>query len=439
MCVYEPVFMHDIGWRSSAGDAVTETPSLLMPTSKPLRVCVISDIDPLTQALGSTEYLSGVMSLVAGAGHECHLLVLSPLGQAAIRRPVGLMHHYSRPYRSVTLRRALRYGDKLYNLDPTHWLRRLLRRIGLNHKDSKEQWLRTVDPGAADWAARRIATLDPDVVIANYFNAGEVLRLVGTRPVKVIIAHDILSDRKRSFLVNGVEPDFTIDEERERSGFQAADLCITIKASDAEKIHEIAPAVQTLTIPPLIKPLPAIKAPPNLEPRALFVGGNFKANQDALRWFIESVWPQVIQEVPSARLRIVGRIAASVPNVSESVVRVGFVDNLQFEYDQAAVSVAPMRVGSGVNVKVVEALGAGVPVVTTACGADGLPPWPGQVLTLADAPTQFADAVIRLLGAGREIGLREKVRRYAEENFDPGAHGETLNARLHELLKGRPS
>jgi glycosyltransferase involved in cell wall biosynthesis len=399
-----------------------------------MRICIVSEIDVLTQALGSTEYLYGLAQLFVAAGHECHLLILSPLGAASIRRPVGSADRYAQVYKTIRLRRAKRFGRHFYSLDPQNWGRRLRNRIAPRAATQTRAWLDPVERTAASWSAARIRSLNPDLLIANYFNTADIFSLLPPKLPKAILVHDIISERRRSFENAGVTPDFAISEEREFSGFAQADLCIAIKEADAQAIRERAPAVRTIVIPPLVTVTSSSK-PPTGSRVAVFVGGNFKANQVALDWFIGSVWRAVSDRFADAELRVIGRIADSLgDNVPRGVVKVGFVPDLAQEYQNAAVAIAPVRAGSGVNVKVIEALGVGVPVVATSSGAEGLPAWPEGVIQVANSEADFAEAVIRAFDWSQDADNRREVARYAAESFGFDRHRDRLNAEIRALV-----
>jgi hypothetical protein len=132
-----------------------------------------------------------------------------------------------------------------------------------------------------------------------------------------------------------------------------------------------------------------------------FVGGfRHTPNVDAVSWFIEEIFPLIQAKVPDVVFRIVG---SHVPPEIESlrgrpgIEIVGFVEDTTFWLDEAAVSVAPLRYGAGMKGKVTEALSAGVPVVTTSIGAQGLGATSGLHLCIADTAKDFAETVVAAL------------------------------------------
>jgi glycosyltransferase involved in cell wall biosynthesis len=136
--------------------------------------------------------------------------------------------------------------------------------------------------------------------------------------------------------------------------------------------------------------------------RLLFVGSlDTPTNTEALRWFIATCWPAIRTRHPRASLQVIGRrggpdLVAWLRGQERVSVHTDVV-SVHGYLAAAAVALNPMRSGSGVNIKVVEAMAAGAPVVTTRVGGRGLGWTPGRELMVADGATGFTDAVCRLL------------------------------------------
>ena len=166
-----------------------------------------------------------------------------------------------------------------------------------------------------------------------------------------------------------------------------------------------------------------------------FVGGfRHPPNADGIRWFVEAVWPRVIQALPQARLYIVGshmtpdvRALAAAPGVTI----VGYVEDLDGFLDRRRVSVAPLRVGAGAKGKVAGSLARGLPTVCTPIAAEGMGLAPGiDVLVGADAD-EFAGHVVTLLGDDAQWQrLSEAGLAYARETTSRAA----AHRRIRDVL-----
>jgi glycosyltransferase involved in cell wall biosynthesis len=123
-------------------------------------------------------------------------------------------------------------------------------------------------------------------------------------------------------------------------------------------------------------------------------------NEDGILHFMEAILPAIRREVPEVSLTVVGRQPSPRlrARAGRAGVRVtGTVDDVRPYVAEASVYVVPLRVGGGTRLKIFEALAMGKAVVSTRVGAEGLPLEPGTHFIQADAPADFADAVVGLL------------------------------------------
>jgi glycosyltransferase involved in cell wall biosynthesis len=186
--------------------------------------------------------------------------------------------------------------------------------------------------------------------------------------------------------------------ERELGVYRSADAVIAASAPDAAILR--AEGIANVFVVPTLY---ARRERPAMERQAeiLFVGGfRHHPNVDGLLWFTSEIWPMVKTQVPEAMLTVVG----STPppevlalNGLPGVHIAGYAPEMAPYLDRAAVSIAPLRYGAGMKGKVVEALLAGVPVVSTTEGIQGIAVKPGVDVLVADSPDAFARAVASLL------------------------------------------
>jgi len=139
---------------------------------------------------------------------------------------------------------------------------------------------------------------------------------------------------------------------------------------------------------------------PSSEPLVVFVAlMGWAPNADAARWLCEQVWPIVRREHPPARLALVGKeptapvLALAAPDIEVT----GTVASVEPWLRRAQVAVAPLRAGGGSRLKILEALDAGRPLVSTSKGVEGLEDLAGDGVLVADDPREMAQAVVGLL------------------------------------------
>ncbi len=153
--------------------------------------------------------------------------------------------------------------------------------------------------------------------------------------------------------------------------------------------------------------------------RIVFLG-NMRTfpNSDAVEYFVKEIFPLLKQTIPNLEFHIVGN--QPTKNVlkmhdNKNIFVTGFVDSVSSYLKNAAIMVAPMRVGAGIQNKILESLAVGTPVVTTEVGAEGLDE---DKLTIANTPQEFyskAEALIKNRKLRNEMAVIG--RKYVENNF----------------------
>jgi glycosyltransferase involved in cell wall biosynthesis len=182
-------------------------------------------------------------------------------------------------------------------------------------------------------------------------------------------------------------------------------------------VHE-----HVLVIPNGVERACAIGSLPDA-PQAVFTGKlSYHANQAAVRWLLDHVWPRVQRGIPSAGLTIAG---ADPPNwLRERAQQLGVElvanpDAIDPIIRSARVAIAPVIYSVGIQNKILEAMAAGRPVVTTSSGASGFQPGVLQALALADTSCAFAAEIIHLCISDRYAEtLRQRAYQYVARHHD---------------------
>lgn len=143
--------------------------------------------------------------------------------------------------------------------------------------------------------------------------------------------------------------------------------------------------------------------------KLLFTGKmDYRPNVDAMLWFAQEVFPLIQAKEPAVHLQIVGmnphpRLADLRAN--EAIEITGTVDSISPYLTDAAVYIVPLRVGGGTRFKVLEAMAQGLPIVSTPLGVEGIGVTDEVELLLGASPTEFANAVLRLLADREQSGV----------------------------------
>ena len=160
------------------------------------------------------------------------------------------------------------------------------------------------------------------------------------------------------------------------------------------------------------------------EPLTMLFVGSFRhiPNRVALEWFVQGVLPLILEKQPAARLVMVGSDpppAHVFGGASASLDLLGYVEDVREPLSRYSVFVCPILSGSGVRVKLLEAFAAGIPVVSTTVGAEGLARQDGELCALADTPEAFAERVLALLAKPQMASeMAARARQEVESNWD---------------------
>lgn len=241
---------------------------------------------------------------------------------------------------------------------------------------------------------------------------------------------DRLADELRLPMRQLVRAEAKILREYESKMMRVADSVISISQIDAQELHELS-GVEPVVVPPYFELQPPIKTGTQ-KPNLGYIGHlGWQPNTIGLDWFCKEVWPLVRAEVPDAQLTIAGpglsknesgAVEAPAGWKRPGINIVGFVDNLDDLYKNTLAMIAPTIGGSGVRMKLLETMSAGMPTVTTPDGALGLNVSDGKELLISKDAAGFAERVVRVLSNEKlRSTLSSEGRLFIEENHSQTA------------------
>ena len=285
--------------------------------------------------------------------------------------------------------------------------------------------------------ARRVtdAYSEYDIVWLEGTFAAQYAPLAEGTVLTLIDTHNVESEVERQFLRQSRKP---VDVARsavrllsirdgERRYLRHADAVIATSERDASAYRQWVGIDRVEILPNAVDA--ARYAGLQRDPVAgsvLFVGSlDYFPNRNGLRWFLKEVWSRVMAEVPHAHLHIVGDLpkSGSFPKV-DGVTFTGGADVLDQYLERAELSICPLLEGGGTRLKVIEALAAGIPVVATSKGVEGLAVSDGDDVLVANDPAAFARAVVAVLSdpslatSLAQHGQQTVARRYTWDTVD---------------------
>lgn len=280
-----------------------------------------------------------------------------------------------------------------------------------------------------------------DIVVLQPLYVAELVDETRDTPV-VLATENVESDIARKKLANsryGLHRLRDSLEWRKLRKYERAMVrrfCVATAVSepDVAMLSEMAPRTEVHLVPNGVDTESFLPREARRKPGEIVFFGtlNYGPNAEGIAWFCQDILPRVRSQVPDARLVIVGKDApervralAELPGVE----LLGFVPDVRDVLWSATLSIVPLLSGGGTRLKVLEALAAQCPVVSTTLGAEGLGLCPGQHALIADSAEEFAQAVIRLL---RERGLAERLAHNGQHSVAERYDWQAIAAHLEE-------
>jgi polysaccharide biosynthesis protein PslH len=203
----------------------------------------------------------------------------------------------------------------------------------------------------------------------------------------------------------------------ERQACRRFDHVITVSAEDQATIRDeygvAASDVPTGVDTAYFRPAAGARRRPH---HLVFTGSmDWLPNVDGMKYFVDEILPLVRANVPDVTLTIVGREPGSdirALAADAGITVTGRVPDVRPFIDEASAFIVPLRIGGGTRLKIYEAMAMECPVISTPIGAEGLPLMDGVEILLADSPTDYAAAVVRVL---TEQAFAERLGRNGAE------------------------
>ncbi|MDB5456972.1 MAG: hypothetical protein JWP92_2557 [Caulobacter sp.] len=403
------------------------------------RVVVLSRQRVIGATNGSSTYLLGLCQALKAQGASLEWLGPSPttFGRWPWMRLTPQMRMFDR----VRLRGGWRVGDLLIARNPAVLgaaaltaLESLLAKLKLRPRGWVKPAPYAISAEATDADRLYIAARarGARAILVDYAFLAPLAPYALTPDAPcLVVMHDLFSSRDAQFAAAGAADSVTaLGAAREFELLSQADAVIAIQEVEGEVVRR-ANLDQRVIVAPLAI-TPAAAAQPGVGASLLFVGSNTAPNVIGLQWFFDEVWPIVTAGWPEAVLTVVGNVSRAIDTAPAGVRMLGPVPDLASLYDQAAVVVSPLTAGSGLKIKIIEALGWGKAVVATSVSLQGVEDLLKTCVLRADDPAQFAAHILDLLAdPDRRAALGEAALERARASFSPQAcYGELVEAML---------
>ena len=392
------------------------------------QICILTRQRIVGRTNGSSRYLLDIAAYLMERGTDVHLVVPSPITMG--RLPFLRLSDDMAIFRSIRFRGTVRIGRYIVACDPRVAVKSVMGVVDrfLYRKGVTARPIFSPAPYAIAQPLTRkdqlfIAQVAPpvgDVLIADYcFLTDAYPYALRPDARRLVIMHDLFSSRSSQFdSLNASDSVASLALAEEVEMLSAADTIVAIQRDEAAVLQQKLPGHEILVAP--IAALPVKKPQPGNADIVLFVGSSAAPNVDGIKWFIDFCWPAIRQHRPDAVLNIAGSVCSGLARVPAGTRLLNVVENLDDLYAEASVVISPLRAGSGLKIKFIEALSKGKAVVATTTTLQGVSDIVDGCAVISDSAAVFATNVVELLADdGRRAELGAKGLSVISRHFAP--------------------
>jgi glycosyltransferase involved in cell wall biosynthesis len=265
-----------------------------------------------------------------------------------------------------------------------------------------------------------------DVIQIDFISLAPLVYILPEKAVKILVHHEIRYIRIQREMDLFKEVDafdqcrLAIIKDEEISLIKKFDKIITLTERDKEILSLDIPSEKIYASPATISQEKTKEGPYiPFKNKLVFIGSSIHLpNTDGLEWFLDQVLPMVEKQISDIRLEIIGRWDKHFIKKyhRKNINFLGYIKDLNTAFS-SSILIVPIRIGSGMRLKIIEAINHQVPFISTTIGVEGLDFENDKDCIIADTPESFADGIVRLSkdGSGQQefvnraaIKLREK-------------------------------
>ncbi|MEB3219538.1 MAG: glycosyltransferase [Nostocales cyanobacterium 94392] len=429
---------------------------------KKIKIQIISRTFPLKNNAGRDAYILDFVNYLRQVNCEVEYVSINP--SATDKYPWCIIPSTLGKPRNVRVRNNLQIGRILLRFNVlSDWIAGPLRlifhklpqrlknifRLTIQKFKKKSNQLINKTQNLRDWqdvlatseeiafAKTQIDRFKPDVIVVNYIYLAKILDILESDKniLKAILTHDVFHQRNALFQKIGVVMgDGNWNLEAETAQLEKAQVLLAIQKEDAQIFKQMVPQARVINMP-----ISAMSYSHNIKQvpgRCLFVGSRTEHNNYGLQWFLENVWLQIIEKVPHCSLHVCGSVCDGIQESFPNVRFLGRVNDLQPEYSAAEVCLVPLLAGSGLKIKLVEAMSYSRACVSTSVGIQGLPEIAGKTAIVADTVDDFVAAMHTLLtDSEKRQWMERQAYKYVKENLSSKSSYQPFVDYIHQYFQ----
>jgi len=231
-------------------------------------------------------------------------------------------------------------------------------------------------------------------VFVEYIFLSKALLNFEENVLKVLDTHDMFTSRFKMYLKNNQQPQwFSTYEKEETKALNRADIIIAVQEHEKKFFSHIS-SKKIIQVGHILSCCHSLKE--KFEKKILFVASHNPINIDGINFFIDAVLSRLKIKYPDVKLIIAGKICNQIDK-GDNIVFMGEFEDPWQVYKEADIVINPVRFGTGLNIKTIEALSYGKPLVTTSAGIAGLEYLRNKAFLVADTNLEFIDTLSNLI------------------------------------------
>jgi glycosyltransferase involved in cell wall biosynthesis len=413
------------------------------------KILVISPVATHPQNSGNRSRIYSLTKKFKDSGCNIHFLyynienyhshIVAPPDIKAMKKEWNEFTHYN-PYKRSFIPEFYRYLGLIGRVlkKKTPWIYKYLKPFFPNKNFDRGIYTRTalIDdhyPEGVDQIIRKTCRGKRyDIVIVEYVFMSKALEIFPDDTLKIIDTHDIFTDRNKK-----VGPQWwTTTANEEAKGLNRADIVIAIQENEKIcfenmfKVFHHRPKIITIGHSAQILTRNIPKVP---RKKLLFIGTAISTNIAGINIFIKNILPELRAKIPDIELIIAGNVCKNVPD-SEGCIKLGEIENLNEAYEKADLVIAPVFLGTGLKIKVIEAISHGKPVIATTHASEGLEKLTkikNSPLITANTHKEFTKKIIKTLTDGKYAKRSKNAYIYAKK------YNKEIEKQIRKIIKTR--
>lgn len=299
----------------------------------------------------------------------------------------------------------------------------------------------------SEFILKYLADSIPDIILINNLHMGWIIKeikqitnvpvVLRQENVEMIIMKRFFENQRNILLKYFAKIQYEKFKSYEPKLCELFDHCAMVTKSDEERLLSFNKRIKSSVIPVGVDSQLLKFSKNDIEEYSLVHIGHLDwiPNYDGLTWFIKDILPGIISVQPKIKLYIYCGSKTTlfkVPeNVKNNVEVVDFVENIWQELNNKALAIVPLRIGSGIRVKILEMLAIGQNIITTSLGKEGIEANDKEHLLIADSKDEFIEKILQYFSNKFE---NEKMSRTGKELISQRYTWEIIGEKFENLF-----